>query len=457
MRVEPFEPPRLWRSAGREALWNAFLSYGETPLPLAARGAGLRFARSTPPQATRPAISLLPERAPHLIAVVNAFPFQALFGAELTANDLPDLPEALHRALSEGMVGFVRDALPKGLLGDIKVLGFGSAGELAARTEPDGLEWFDVEIGGLSAEPISLTLGCERDALLAALMSVVPSARPVHSALADRLTKSVHLTLGALQLSAREIRSALVPGAMVVFPAATQGEIALRSDIALYRFAPIDVSWQCLSRQALAQGGLRPSLALFNPIRELAMQPDDPRHGQEANQEASQDQAASQDHDDDHDLDEHDLDEHDLEELGLDEHDQNHHEGEDPSLDEQGDPFSDLLDNLLEHNPPAHPAPQPAQGQVQAVPAPAQHTAPAVLSPAAELQLNVDFDLGSVTVPLSELETWQPGAVVALDPPMPGRGIEVTIRVNGFVIGSGDLVTIDDRPAVRIARLALEG
>jgi type III secretion system YscQ/HrcQ family protein len=69
------------------------------------------------------------------------------------------------------------------------------------------------------------------------------------------------------------------------------------------------------------------------------------------------------------------------------------------------------------------------------------------------LDIAIDFDLGRVTVPLSEIESWQPGSVVALPPTAPREGVEVTLRSNGRVIGTGDLVRIDDRIAVRISSL----
>ena len=74
----------------------------------------------------------------------------------------------------------------------------------------------------------------------------------------------------------------------------------------------------------------------------------------------------------------------------------------------------------------------------------------------AGLQVVVDFDLGHQSVPLSEIESWQPGALVQLDPPATGNGVEVTVRANGHVIGLGDLVRIDDRLAVRLNRLFLD-
>lgn len=438
MRVEPFEPPRLWSTPGRAALWNAFISHTQAPLPLAVRGASLRFAPASPPEAARWAVSLLPENAPHLIVIINDFPFQGLFGTELTAADLPDLPATLRQALVEGMVAFIRDALPKNLLGDIKLLGFGAAGELAARAEPQSLEWFNIEIEGLAGASISLTLGCPREPLLAALLSRAPSARPVRQGLANQLTRDLHVTLGTLQLTPSEIRSALVPGALVVFPTARKSELTLRSQAARYHLNRIAGGWTCQAREALehigrahggwSNGGLRPSFAAIPSVKEpdmssQAMPP--------ANTLPS---------------------------------DQLPHNGADQGNDDD-DPFADLFENLLDEDTP-QPAPvvpapiEPSadpQNVPRAAPQSTQNGHAELQVVPSGLQLNVDFDLGSISVPLAELESWQPGAVLALDLPVPGRGIEVTIRVNGFVIGSGDLVTIDERPAVRIVRLALEG
>jgi type III secretion system YscQ/HrcQ family protein len=69
------------------------------------------------------------------------------------------------------------------------------------------------------------------------------------------------------------------------------------------------------------------------------------------------------------------------------------------------------------------------------------------------LAVVIDFDIGRTSVPLAELQTWQPGTVVALDPPTSAEGVEVTVRANGQAVAIGDLVRIDDRVAVRISRL----
>jgi type III secretion system YscQ/HrcQ family protein len=65
----------------------------------------------------------------------------------------------------------------------------------------------------------------------------------------------------------------------------------------------------------------------------------------------------------------------------------------------------------------------------------------------------VEFDLGEKTVPIGELETWRPGCIVEMEPPRAAENVAVGIRVNGRLIGSGDLVRLGDRLAVRIGSL----
>ena len=71
------------------------------------------------------------------------------------------------------------------------------------------------------------------------------------------------------------------------------------------------------------------------------------------------------------------------------------------------------------------------------------------------LCLTLVFEIGRRSVPLSELSGWREGALIHLDPPAIAEGMEVTIRAHGSIVGTGDLVRIDDRIAVRITRLIL--
>ncbi|WP_378940852.1 FliM/FliN family flagellar motor switch protein [Mesorhizobium sp. ANAO-SY3R2] len=72
------------------------------------------------------------------------------------------------------------------------------------------------------------------------------------------------------------------------------------------------------------------------------------------------------------------------------------------------------------------------------------------------LRLTIDFDIGRKSVPLADFSQWQMGTIVDLDMPVLSDGVAVTIRANGDVVGTGDLVRIDDRIAVRITRFLLD-
>lgn len=65
----------------------------------------------------------------------------------------------------------------------------------------------------------------------------------------------------------------------------------------------------------------------------------------------------------------------------------------------------------------------------------------------------VQFEIGQLDVPLGALDAWRPGTVVSFEPPQLADGVSVTLRVHGREIGTGDLISIDDRLAVRITHL----
>ena len=72
-----------------------------------------------------------------------------------------------------------------------------------------------------------------------------------------------------------------------------------------------------------------------------------------------------------------------------------------------------------------------------------------------DLQLEIDVELGSTRLTLAQIESWKPGAIVDLAFPETRDGVEVTLRCNGQGLASGDLISIDDRLAVRVNRLLI--
>lgn len=71
-----------------------------------------------------------------------------------------------------------------------------------------------------------------------------------------------------------------------------------------------------------------------------------------------------------------------------------------------------------------------------------------------QLPIRLSFDVGTKTLTLAELQTLQPGTTFALDRPAKEY---LTIRANGAVIGSGQLVEIDGRLGVSVSRITARG
>ena len=98
----------------------------------------------------------------------------------------------------------------------------------------------------------------------------------------------------------------------------------------------------------------------------------------------------------------------------------------------------DELVPIMPDTPPMPPAP-PAP--------PTPQDTPLALE---QLPVRLDFDLGELTLTLAQLRTLHPGQALPLSAPISGA---VTIRANGAVIGSGELVEIDGRSGVLIRTL----
>ena len=69
-----------------------------------------------------------------------------------------------------------------------------------------------------------------------------------------------------------------------------------------------------------------------------------------------------------------------------------------------------------------------------------------------QIPIRLSFDVGSKVVTLQELQTMQPGQTIDLGKPMQEY---VTVRANGAVVGTGQLVEIDGRLGVSIASLRM--
>lgn len=75
----------------------------------------------------------------------------------------------------------------------------------------------------------------------------------------------------------------------------------------------------------------------------------------------------------------------------------------------------------------------------------------------ADLPISLAFVLEERSVSLAEVQSLRPGAVLPFGAVAPTAGMSVQVLANGRAIGSGTLVEIDGRPAIRLTQLFGQG
>jgi type III secretion protein Q len=91
-------------------------------------------------------------------------------------------------------------------------------------------------------------------------------------------------------------------------------------------------------------------------------------------------------------------------------------------------------------------------GAVDAAPYPADTTADTTVDPLATLPISLSFVIGHLEVALSLLRSVQPGYVLPLDQQV--ATARVSLLANGQAFGSGELLALGDRLAVRVVSLS---
>ncbi|MDO6966470.1 FliM/FliN family flagellar motor switch protein [Rhizobium alvei] len=79
----------------------------------------------------------------------------------------------------------------------------------------------------------------------------------------------------------------------------------------------------------------------------------------------------------------------------------------------------------------------------------------AEIGSADQLPVRVHVELASLDLPLSQLGSWVPGALVDIGLGPLANGLPITLRVGGRKLASGNLITIDDRFAVRLSTVGM--
>ncbi len=342
--ISGWSPIDAFHSHALAESWNALMGYSGRPLPLVGSSASVVFEVSQPPNGEAAALLVSAETGLRAIAVLERFPFAALFGVDLDVKDIPELPSSLRDALYDGVLALLWEAVPDNGLGALAIERVAACRNLTQEFGAAELRWFRLGFEGLAPERIEVAVGCLMAPLHQALLRGAIAPAAIDNGLKTRITADAFFTLGRLPLSMAQFER-LVIGDLVVLRAVAQDCVDLRVDRWTYTAKRGERGWTIVSAR---------------PV-DLARTRD---NGKETN--------VSQD---------------------------------------------------IEQSPDI-----------------------------SQLTVTVDFDIGSVSKPLAEIQTWRPGTVVAVAPPIVGDGVEVALRVNGAIIGFGSLVKIDERLAVRIER-----
>src|SRR4051812_47069704 len=111
MTAGAWAAPLLARSRLAGEAWNTLASYAGEPVLLDDGRTSIEFALSVAPAAEAQAFLLAVEDGPQFLGVLDSFPFDALFEADLEIGDLQRLPAALRDALGEGAITFLWNAV----------------------------------------------------------------------------------------------------------------------------------------------------------------------------------------------------------------------------------------------------------------------------------------------------------------------------------------------------------
>lgn len=429
--------PRQFAGIGHhDALWNAILTHAGSDIAIG-NGARAIFAPGT-----RPGDDALCTRlrvhdrqagdAPLALYIVwRDFPF-ALFGADIATDDLQALPRALRDALIRGMTDMLADALwprdpsavaPPGRPERVSILANTALGDIAGSL-PDDTSWFDVTIDGFAGGSAAIGVGISRAALLASAgkQGILP-ARVFEEARA-LITLSATFTLGSASFPAREL-ARIRKGTVIVLPRSDNKRRMLRVDKTILEFHAKGDAWILAGRR---HGAPRPDRHLFRKRDVTDQTRADDADQPQANDPTAGEAAAPP-----------------ASPVALGPGDATAMAGAGPDTPPETDGSSPADDGPARDASPADPG---VVWEGADAPAPEGFRL-------ADLAITVDFDIGEKDFTLAEIETWQAGAVVALEPPPLAGRVEVTLRVNGQAIATGDLIAIDDRLAVRLSRLLL--
>lgn len=466
-----WQPPQLSGIGHQDALWNAILTHARQPLPLSDNVFAV-FEPTEEPDEQALCTHIKAghsAQAPELYIIWRYFPFESMLQASISVEDMAVIPPVLRDALIEGMTNLIAQNALQGILEngapEIKIFSTKPLQTMKDRLPAD-IAWFDMNIENIAQEPIAIRIGCARSKLiaLAASREIMPLA--IQETAKATISIPGIYTLGSATFFPRQLAK-LTEGALIVLPTLPPAQRLLRVGKTVWEFHTNGSEWILAGQRKRMQ--------------EMQRQ----RHkGQEVTDQAPKSENKAMPADNESNaigtpLPADDQDEEHLQSIhGLSQDEDVEASPEAPSMDND---IPDHDDSLQTDEDPslllAIEADIEDEPVVESNSAPdneddAEDDAVAIAEPEpsidwvddalvregvrlADLGITVDFDIGERDFTLAELETWQPGAIVPLDPPALQDRVEVTLRANGRTIATGDLIAIDDRLAVRLSKLLL--
>lgn len=392
MLTTPWTPSEIAVKHDDTGFWNAVLSYSDQPVQLPGKTSSISFRQADRPDGGLPAHRIKVRESDDLIVVCESFPFNALFNLELNYADIAVVAEPLRGALYEGVVSTLLGAMPDDVSSDLKLEATGALAEICDPGTARKLTWLAVTVSGIAAENVEMTVGLTPRLVAETLSTDRISGQAVWKELGNHIGVAARPVAGYGHLSLGDFENLAVGDAVLLTVSDSVRHVRV-ADLT-FEFARGEEGWAC-------SGSFRTGTRFLNGLS------GDNRGGtvQTEQDETTQESDGAA-------------------EAGAD---AQREEGQAEPVVQQTEASADTAQ--------VDPAP--------AADAPLDQVLPVTL----------EFGFAERQVPLAEIEAWQPGSIVELDMPEIADGISVAMRVNGQIVGHGDLVKIDDRVAVRISQL----
>ncbi len=402
MLTEPWNPPGFILGVGHRDFWNAVMSYSGQSIQIPGKSGAVVFDQTAVPPGDARVHRLTNRAGERLYLKLQTFPFHSMFKIELTYADIASLADPLRMALYDGVLAFIASAFPDDSVADLTWDSVGSLSELCDSCAADSLCWLEGRLSGIAPEEIVVTLGVKPQILFEILRTDSLAGMRVWGELGKTLTAPAYVQAGECTLTLDELRNLNVGDALML--SATDTVRFVNVGRTTFELSRNELGWLCSGVLEAGSGFINGGKSNHEGD---SMETDQTLAG-ESNETASEEDHATRD----------------------------------------GERSTSPADKPIQE-----PSLEPIHATTDSTPFSATAINEQTGSLDDILPVKIEFGFAEQQVPLAEIETWQPGAIVELEIPEHSGGLQVDLRANGQVIGAGELVKIDDRIAVRISKL----